>query len=170
MSVGASRCPPQIVIRYTAVANRLFNLGVLFSTVAVCLIGIAWPLAGYSDPCSQYLNLSHQWHLGIDARGADARIEIFNGSYGPYCGSIMTVARPKGQMATEPHVLAFGDTLGIYFRRVPIPPGGFWWTLSLSFVYPLAAALVLPSVWILLRRRRTSLRRGFTVERSPAAV
>jgi hypothetical protein len=145
---------------------RLFSFSVLLSTVTLCLLCIAWLVAGFTNPCAQHLNLNHQWHIGLDSRGIDARMEIFSGSYGPYSGGITSVAGPHGQLPDTPRVLGFGDTLGVYFRRVPIPSGGYWWTLSLSLAYPLVLAAILPSVWVLRHRKRTSLRRGFPVERS----
>ena len=150
-------------------AKRLFNLGALVSAAAVVLVAVAWSFAGSSDPRTQHLNFAHEWHLGVDASGADARAEIFNGTFGPYHGGITSVSGPHGQSPGQPQTSGVGDTLGIYFRRVPSPAGGCWWTLSVSLAYPLGVAVILPSAWVALRRRRASRRRGFTIDRSPAA-
>ena len=85
---------------------------------------------------------------------------------GPTAGGLPPSRAHTVKLPNTPRVLGFVDALGVYFRRVPIPSGGYWWTLSLSLAYPLVLAAILPSVWVLRHRKRTSLRRGFPVERS----
>jgi hypothetical protein len=145
--------------------NRLFNITAAVSTIAFCVIVIAWIAAGRVDPRKQFISLSTTCHVTIDARGADARLEVFNdASYGPYSGSIIAIAGDPNR----PKVSGVGDVAGIYYRMIRWPNGASLWTLSLSLAYPLVVATVLPALWVIRRSRHRG--RGFPVEGQPAAV
>jgi hypothetical protein len=141
------------------VARHLSNFATLCSLIAASLILVAWPLARHTDPRTQRVQLGSQRYVSLDAYGPDgrdARLVIFNLSFGPYCGGIVGVGT---------RVSGFGDTLGIYYRRLTsadIP--GSWWTLRISLAYPLVVAVVLPLVWLLQRRWLTRAQRGSPVE------
>lgn len=96
-------------------ANRLFNIAALVSAIAFCLILVGWALAGGIDSRTQFISLSPALHVGIAAREADARLNVFNDAgYGPYSGSIVAFADdPAG-----PKVQGFGDVAGIYYRMI----------------------------------------------------
>lgn len=96
-------------------SNRLLNLAALGSAAAFFLALVAWMMAGRIDPREQFVSLSRDCHLSVDARGADARLEVFNDtSYGPYRGSIIGIAGdPNGPM-----VVGFGDTAGVYYCTI----------------------------------------------------
>jgi hypothetical protein len=146
------------------VAHRFFNLAAAVSMLALCFIIIAWCIAGAINPRKQFVSLWSGCYLSIDARGADARLEVFNDAgYGPYQGSIISVARAGDP--TGPDVCGFGDCAGIYYRLIRWPSGASLWTVSLSLGYLLLAAALLPGVWLVRQpllhdaRRRLHLRR-----------
>jgi hypothetical protein len=135
----------------TALANHLFSIAALVSALAFCAIVVTWVAAGRIDPRRQFIRISNACHISVDARGADARLEVFNdATYGPYSGSIIgIVGDPNG-----PTVSGVGDVAGIYYRMIAWPNGTTLWTLSLSLAYPLLLAAVLPVVWLTRRSRR----------------
>jgi hypothetical protein len=146
------------------VANRLFNIAAAVSAIVLCLVIVAWFAAGAVNPRKHFVSLSSSCHLSVNARGADARVQVFNdSSYGPYGGSIIGLAGDS----TGPTASGVGDVAGIYYRMIRWPNGTSLWTLSLSLAYPLLLALPLPVVWLIRRSRRS--RRGFAVdgERGP---
>lgn len=131
--------------------NRLFNVASVVSAVLLCLIVVAWFAAGAVDPRKHFVCLSNGWHLSINARGADARLQVFNDpSYGPYIGSIIGLAGDRN----GPKVSGVGDVAGVYYRMIRWPDGTSLWTLSLSLVYPLLVTLPLPLTWLIRRSRR----------------
>ena len=141
-------------------ATRLFNLAAAVSTIVFCLLLAAWFAADAVDPRKQFISLSSGCHLSIDARGADPRVHVFNdSSYGPYAGSIVGIVGDPNR----PKVSGFGDLAGVYYRMIRWSSGRSLWTLSLSLIYPLLLAAVVPVVWLLRRSRH--LRQGFAVER-----
>lgn len=126
---------------------------------------IAWIAAGHVDALTQFISLSDACHISLDARDMDARLVLFNdASYGPFLGSIISMAPgPNGAK-----VSGIGDVAGIYYRMIRWPNGDFHWTLSLSLVYPLVIAMVLPLIWLIRRSRRRG-GRGFHIECQSAA-
>src|SRR5687768_10530978 len=129
--------------------HRHFNFAVTVSAISLCLIVIAWSLSSWIDPRNQFVSLSSGCHISIDARGADARLEVFNDSnYGPYAGSII------GSGPDGPTVSGFGDVAGIYYRMIRWRDGTSLWTLSLSLMYPLLVAAILPVVWLVRQPHR----------------
>ncbi|QOV87379.1 hypothetical protein [Humisphaera borealis] len=144
--------------------NRLFNLASLLSAIAFCVVVVAWVAAAGIDPGidprKQFLSVSPDFHVSLGARGADARVKVFNDStYGPYAGSIVGFAGdPNG-----PTTSGFGDFAGVYYRMIRWPNGSSLWTLSLSLFYPLLAASALPIAWRVRRWRRS--RKGFALDR-----
>ena len=133
-------------------ANRLFNVAAALSALAFCLVALAWILAGIVEPRRQHLSFSSRFHLSILARGADARMVIFNdASYGPYRGSIIGIAGNPN----NPKVSGVGDVAGVYYRHIRWPDGESLWTLALSLAYPLLLAGVLPVAWLIRRTRLT---------------
>src|SRR5262245_36415739 len=119
--------------RYTAgVATRLLNVAATASTLAACLIVAACYAADAADPRKSFLSLSSNCHTGILGQGTDARFTIFNDlSYGPYCGSIITV-KPRDYRA-------FGEVAGIYYRYFRWSDGTTLWTFTFRPLYPLIA-------------------------------
>jgi hypothetical protein len=154
-----------LLTSYTALGKHLFNIAVALSAIAFCLLVVVWLTASSVDPRKKFVSLSTGCHLSVDARGADARLEVFNdATYGPYSGSIIGIAGdPNG-----PKVSGVGDVAGIYHRMIRWPNGTSLWTLSLSLIYPMVACTVLPVVWVIRRSRQRG--RGFPVDRQPAAV
>jgi len=141
-------------------ATRLFNLSASLSAAACCLLVAASPSASNVDPRKQFLSLSRGCHFSIDARGADARLALFdNAAYGPYSGSIIAITSPGRPSGVR--VTSFGDTAGVYYRFIRWPDGRSLWTLSLSLLYPLAASALLPIIWLIRRPYRP--RRDFPV-------
>jgi hypothetical protein len=145
------------------VANRLFNLATGISAIVFCLVVVASFAAGAIDPRKQFVSNSNNCHVSIDGRGGDARLEVFNdSSYGPYSGSIVGVAGdPNG-----PKVSGFGDIAGIYYRLIRWPNGTSLWTLSVSLMYLLLVAAVLPVIWLI--RRSGRWRRGSSADSQTA--
>jgi hypothetical protein len=138
------------------VANRLFNLATAVSAVVLCLVVVAWFAASAVDPRKQFVSLSGSCHLSLDARGADARLQVFNDSnHGPYGGSIIAVSGAGGS-SNDPQVSGVGDVAGIYYRMIRWQDGTSLSTLSLSLAYPLLLAALLPFVWLVRRSRRRS--------------
>lgn len=147
------------------VTSRLFNFAVAASVAVFCLIAAAWLAAGGVDPRKQFIRLSAGFHLTLHAHGADARVVVFSDpTDGPYTGSILALAGDPN----APTVSGIGDVAGIYYRMIRWPDGQSLWTVSLSLIYPLIAAALLPCAWIIRRSRRA--RRGFPVDRVSAAV
>jgi hypothetical protein len=149
------------------VANRIFSIAAATSTLAVLVIVVAWVGAGRVDAQKHFIRVSSSFHVSVDARGADARLELFNDA-SPYSGGIVGIAGdPRG-----PTVSGVGDAAGVYYRMIRWPDGRSVWTLSLSLIYPLVLAAVLPALWIIRRSRgrRRGRRRGFPVEARPASV
>ncbi len=130
--------------------SRLFNIAAAASAIVICLVAVAWCAAGTVDPRRQFVSLSDGCHLSIHARGADARVQVFNdSSYGPYGGGVIGIAGdPNG-----PKVSGIGDVAGIYYRMIRWPDGRSIWTLSLSLAYPLLLAMPLPLIWVIRRSR-----------------
>src|SRR5438270_6699389 len=96
----------------SAIWRRVFDLTALFSAAAFGLLVAAWPIAGSVDPRKQFLTLSRGCYVSLDARGADARLELFNNpAYGPYSGSIIAIESPGRPSGV--HVTGFGDTAGV---------------------------------------------------------
>jgi hypothetical protein len=144
--------------------NRLLNIAAAVSATAFCAIVVVWVAAGSVDPSKQFVSLSAACHISIDARGADARLAVFNdANYGPYRGSILSIVGDPN----APTVQGFGDAAGIYYRMIQWPDGAQLWTLYVSLAYPLMAAAVLPCIWAIRHSRRTQ--RGFPVESQSAA-
>jgi hypothetical protein len=150
---------------HSPLVNRLFNIAAALSAIAFCAIAGAWVFAVCADARTQFVSLSTDCHMGVHARGADARLEVFNdASYGPYSGSIIGIAGdPDG-----PEMSGVGDVAGFYFRMIRWPTGASLWTLSLSLAYPLAVAVVLPVVWIIRHSRCRGCR--FPVNDHQAAI
>lgn len=140
-------------------ANRLFNIAALVSTIAFCLIVIGWAVAWRVDSRKQFVSLAASCHISIEAHGLDARLVVFNeASYGPYSGSIIGIANDP----SRPKVSGVGDVAGIYYRHILWPNGASLWTFSLGLAYPLVVATILPVLWVIRRRHRRG--RGFPVE------
>ncbi len=146
--------------------TRAFNLAAVGSAAAFVLVLAAWAVAGRVDPRRHFVSLSHGCHLGLDRRGADARLEVFSDpTYGPYGGSTLGMAGAASD-PTAPTVSGFGDVAGVYYRVIRWPQGGSLWTFSISLLYPLSLAAFVPAIWLLRRARRSG--RGFEVGPRPA--
>jgi hypothetical protein len=142
-----------------ALANRLFNFAALCSIIAFCVALMVLVVPPRLNTSTQRLRVAGRWYVSIDGYDDhDVRIVFFNAREGPYYGGILWNAGPHGVMPGTPTPVAFGDTLGIYYRSIPFPPsptGTFWWkTLRISLIYPLVLASVLPLAW-LFRQSRT---------------
>jgi hypothetical protein len=148
-------------------SRRLFNLTAAFSTVVSILIIIASLFAHTIDPRRHHVSITSACHLSIDAHGCDARIELFNDAiYGPYSGSIISMTSINNAITNpnSPTKRGFGDFAGIYYRHFRWRDGTLLWTLSLSLLYPLLVAMVLPMIWIF--RRSSRRQRGFPISPS----
>ena len=154
MGFGAAPTPgraTELWILSAVVFNRLFGIVAGGSAALAVLIVAAWLVAGQVDPRRHFVSLSRRCHFSVDARGADARLEVFNDvNYGPYRGSIVAIeGDPLG-----PTKSAVGDSAGIYYRHFRWSSGESLWTLSLSLAYPLMASLLLPVFWTVRHMRR----------------
>ena len=150
----------------TPTKARVLNFTSCLSAAVFFLLIVAWLLASGVDSRRQFLRLSRGCHLSIDAWGADARLEIFNNaSYGPYRGSIVDIIAGR---PSSVQMIGFGDQAGIYYRWIHWPSGQTTWTISLSLLYPLLAASVLPIIWS--ARRLRGNRRGFPVSATGASI
>lgn len=132
------------------------------------LVGL-WFYGQSINPNRDSISLSRAFHVTIDAGRGDTRLVFFNDiSFGPYSGGIISVTSSNPNDARhpdDPTMRGFGDSLGIYYRRIRWPSGPIVWTLSLHLLYALAAAAVLPATLLtcFFRRRR----RRFVVELYP---
>lgn len=148
-----------LAYRHPAMSRRFCNRAAGVAVAAFCLFSLAWFAAGGVDPRKQHLSVARDCHISIDARGWDARLEIFNdSSYGPYAGSIVGIAGDPNC----PTVSGVGDAAGVYYRMIRWPDGRSLWTLSLSLIYPTLVTLVIPFIWFVRRTRRSV--RGFPVD------
>lgn len=144
-------------------AARLFNLAAACSAVALCLIAVAWLAAAGVDPRRQAVAVPGGF-LSLHARGIDRRVELFSdAANGPYHGSIIGITSRAGR-TNGPATTAFGDTAGVYYRRFRWPDGRELWTLSVSLLYPLALAGIVPLIWLARRVRRRREGCGFAVD------
>jgi hypothetical protein len=127
---------------------------------------VACFLAGSVDPVKQFLSLRRDFQVSIDQRPYGPALEVFNdASYGPYCGSIISLSGPGQPSEVKSGGFAFP---GVYYRHFRWPNGTTLWTLSLSLVYLVVLSAVLPFAWLIRRSRRS--RRGSAVEGRPAAA
>ena len=130
-----------MLIRYTAVANRLFNIVAICSAVVCLAFTVACFLAGSVDPIQRFLTLRQNFHVSIDQRPYGPALEVFNdSSYGPYRGSIISVSSPG--RPSEVKSRGF-DFVGVYCRHFRWPNGTKLWTLSLSLIYLVAMSAAL---------------------------
>lgn len=133
--------------------HRLLFLARRLSAVCAAAIVVAWIVVscGLVDPQRHRIRLGPSCHVSLQHFDG-ASIVIFNdGDYGPYRGSIVGLAGdPNGPIAH-----GFGSTAGIYYRHFRWPDGSTLWTLSVSLIYPLMLASILPigSAVIALRQR-----------------
>lgn len=132
---------------------RVLDIAAVVSAIALCFIAIGCFASPAIDPRQQFISLSAGCHLSIIyARGADARLLVFNdSSYGPYLGSIIGFAEDPN----PPVVSGVGDVAGVYYRLIRWPNGNVLWTLSLCLLYPLIVSALLPAVWLVRRSRRS---------------
>ena len=138
--------------------RRLLNAAALAASIVFLAVICLWVVASRLDPRKQFISPGNSFHISIDARGLDARLELFSDStYGPYSGSIMSVGD---------RITGFGDTWGIYFRWITSRQGMKMWMLSLSLAYPLTTSAVLPVAWWLTRSRDRK-RSGFPIDSVP---
>ena len=127
------------------------SITALGSAILAILIAATWLSAIFFDLSQHRISWSPTCHLNIEARGIDARVNVFNDvEYGPYGGSIIYI---EG-MPNRPTMTGFGDTAGIYYRFIQWPDGGTLWTLSVSLAYPLLVTLFLPVVWMVKYKRQ----------------
>jgi hypothetical protein len=132
------------------VGLRALSIAALGSAILGILIAATWLSAIFFDLSQHRISWSPTCHFNIEARGMDARLNVFNDmEYGPYGGSIIYV---EG-MPNRPTMTGFGDTTGIYYRFIQWPDSGTLWTLSVSLAYPLLIASILPAVWIIRFKR-----------------
>lgn len=95
---------------------------------------------------------------GIRILAYKDEISLYNQSV-PYCGSVIGVTS-AGSRSPWPREIAF-DFPGVYFRHFTWPgvfPGGTYWTLTVSIVWPLILTLLAPLTWAGLRLRRARRR------------
>jgi hypothetical protein len=144
-------------------ANRLLNFAAVVSGAIFLLVLAAWFVAGRIDPRTQCVTVPGM-RISVDAGGRDRRLEVYHGSI---CGLYSDTFTDTVRGDPRERVSKLGDVAGIFFYRIRWPNGVVWWTLSLSLLYPLAVASVLPA-WSLIRRSRHP-RRGFPVDGVRAA-
>src|SRR5262245_59111894 len=165
-----------MLIRSPAMGRHIFNIATVCSLIATVAFVSAWPLARHTDPRTQRIALPGGWYASLDAYGADgqdARVVVFNDSFGPYCGGILWNAGPKGLTPNTPQPVNFGDTFGVYYRSIPPDPSSgstrWWKTLRISLAYPLVLATLVPLLWLYRLRVSKRQARGFSVEGRSAA-
>jgi hypothetical protein len=136
--------------------NRLFNSSAICSTITLCALLSACLFAANVNPAKQFFSLGRGFHISIDVRGSDPRLELFNdASYGPCGGSIIDITGLGHPSRVKSASLDFP---GVYYRHFRWPNGATLWTFSLSLHYFVACSAVLPIAW--LTRRRQRARRG----------
>jgi hypothetical protein len=132
------------------VGKRLFNIAAVISTMVFCATLIAWLAASRVDPRKQFISLTSTCHISLLAHQADARLVLFNDAdYGPYQGSFLAFAGDPN----FPQIKGIGDIAGLYYRFIRWPDATFLWTLTISLLYPVIFAAVLPVLWMIRRWR-----------------
>jgi hypothetical protein len=147
--------------------TRLFNYAALFSSLCYGVLVIAWKSADGFNSWTHFITLAPGLHLTLTTRDGGANLAFFNdGRLGPYLGGTLGITSKGSQHPTQIRDTQF-DAIGVYFRLIRWPSGPKIWTVTLSLWYPLALCAILPTMWIIRRRRerREVRRRGFPVYR-----
>jgi len=99
------------------------------------------------NPWDHSLSVTRDFHVGVRARGLDARLVCFNDKdYRPYTGSIIQLVDSQGNV--YPPLLRetrVGDSCGVYYRYFR-SKDAILWTLMISLWYPVALFAVLPTL------------------------
>jgi len=141
-------------------ATRLFNLAAGGSLILVGAL-VLLSFSPGSDPRTRHVNLCGWCYVGVNGTGPDANFYIFNDrNAGPLYFGLYPI------ISGEPKLYEIKGT-GFGYWRLRWRDGTSLWTIRLRVVYPLIAALVLPALWFIARRRRGA--RGFPVGSQPVA-
>ena len=148
-------------VRDNVMPSRRFNFATGCSFAFLIFVALVWLLTAATKPVEKIFSLNDSCHLCLRTNGLDARVVLFSDKVsGPYTGSVVAFTGNE----TSPRVSGFGDAAGIYYRRITLPTGKSFWTVSLSLIYPLGLAAVLPLMWF-IRRWRRQKPAGFLVTR-----
>ncbi|HEY8748283.1 MAG TPA: hypothetical protein VIM11_09935 [Tepidisphaeraceae bacterium] len=95
----------------------------------------------------------------INFATSDGTIALFNQSR-PYFNGTMSISARNAPPASRPREIS-ARFPGFHFRHFTWPghfPGGTYWTLAISLLYPLALSTICPIAWCIawLRRRDNS--------------
>src|SRR6476620_3423815 len=105
-----------MLIRYTAVGTRLFNLAAVASAVVDCLLLAVGGVALAKHSYLPFLSLSPHFHVTIFAQGTSTHLLVSNDvGFIPNCTSNAFVFTGD---PNAPKVSAFSDIPGICFQRV----------------------------------------------------
>ena len=134
--------------------GRLAKAGTIVSLLGLvaCLV-LAMASPSVEDLRVQRLRLSRGFYISVANWGVDVRLAFYNHPEGPYTGSIISLEDDQGNVYPPiEREVAFGNTLGIYYRYFRWP-GTTLWTLLVSILYPMAFFSVLPLLQLIRRFR-----------------
>ena len=139
-------------------ASKAIQIARIVSFVASGAIVILFALSLVLDPMEFHVSLTDEFHVGF-LRG---RIAFFSDAeYGPYQGSIIGLVDADGNVYPPlEREVKWGDTLGVYFRYFRWTDSTLW-TLTVSFLWPLAIFGLPSALWIFVWwHRRKQVRRS----------
>lgn len=125
--------------------RRTLNIITLISAVLLGGMLVLLLFPNTINPWDHHLSLEDSFHMGVFGR----RLAFFNDSnYGSYRGSIIGFVDSQGNLIPPlEREIAFGETLGIYYRYFRWNDDGVLWTLMISLWYPTILLAVLPICW-----------------------
>ncbi|MBN1490435.1 MAG: hypothetical protein JXA69_11015 [Phycisphaerae bacterium] len=134
--------------------RRAINVATIISLLLLGCILVLGAAAPWLNPWRHRLSLGSGFHIALWGAPLNPRLVFFNDSdYGPYRGSIIGIVDDQGNMYPPlEREIAFGDTLGIYYRYFRWSDATLW-TLMVTLWYPAIAFAVLPLLWWYRRAR-----------------
>jgi hypothetical protein len=135
--------------------SRGFTTSALASTLLLAVALVLFLSAFRESSHEPLVSHSPAFHFTA-TRGSlsppDARLAFFDSPMGPYSGSLVFLDFIDEGVQVD----AFGDSMGVYYRRIRWPSGECNWTLMVSLWYPIIVFSILPGIWILQYARARS--------------